>query len=266
MTVDLTDHDTLIALGITPVAMTDWFAFPEGPGPWALSVLGPERPKVLSTDTGYNFEEIASLEPDLILGVRYGPYEQTDYDRLSQIAPTVAKAAGAPRRRGRCTGRSRRAAPDPARPARPGAASTRCHQRCGPRPGRAGPAHHRCRRTRCASCPRPPPRCRCTPPRPDHRYPTHTVTTPSSARSTPRTRTPSTPSNAEALSCSPVPATLLDHGFLCKMHDLRRLQALLTSPPRHADHPAITPTAPSMTPYRQQRYITDHLSQTALSW
>ncbi|MGQ0773133.1 MAG: iron-siderophore ABC transporter substrate-binding protein [Pseudonocardiales bacterium] len=92
VSVGLTDQDVLLALGIKPIAVTDWFGLehPAATGPWALPQLGEARPTVLdSVDSGYPYEQIATLRPDLIVGVHWGPTEEADYTKLAQIAPTV---------------------------------------------------------------------------------------------------------------------------------------------------------------------------------
>lgn len=91
ISVGLTDQDVLLALGIKPVAVTSWFGLePAETGPWALPQLGETRPVVLdSVDSGYPYEQIATLHPDLIVGVHWGPTEEADYTKLSQIAPTL---------------------------------------------------------------------------------------------------------------------------------------------------------------------------------
>jgi len=64
--------------------------------PWSLDQLGDaEAPKVVGGPDGTNFEAIAALEPDLILGV-YADLSQGDYDKLSQIAPTIAQPEDQP--------------------------------------------------------------------------------------------------------------------------------------------------------------------------
>ena len=47
---------------------------------------------VLNTSDGLQFERIAALEPDLIVGTNAG-LDKADYDRLSAIAPTIAHGA-----------------------------------------------------------------------------------------------------------------------------------------------------------------------------
>lgn len=99
VTVGWTEQDALLALGVVPVATTGWIG--DAPGaihPWAKDELGEaELPEVLDDGDGIQFERIAALQPDLILAL-YVPFglTQGDYDRLSQIAPTVAPPAGVP--------------------------------------------------------------------------------------------------------------------------------------------------------------------------
>jgi iron complex transport system substrate-binding protein len=95
VTVGLTEQDALLALGIVPVATTEWLGAYDGEvGPWATERLGGAAlPKVLSNADGIEFEKIAALRPDLILGL-YSDLAQADYAKLSVIAPTVAAPPG----------------------------------------------------------------------------------------------------------------------------------------------------------------------------
>lgn len=90
--VGLVEQDALLALGVVPVATTEWFG--DQPGavfPWAEDELGDaEPPEVVGTSQEYDMERIAALQPDVILGL-YSGLTQKQYDRLSQIAPTVAQ-------------------------------------------------------------------------------------------------------------------------------------------------------------------------------
>jgi iron complex transport system substrate-binding protein len=94
--VGLTEQDALLALGIVPVGTTEWFG--EHPGaiwPWAedeLEALGGDTPTVVGDATAINFEKVAAQDPDLILAV-YAGLTDADYDKLAQIAPTVAQPA-----------------------------------------------------------------------------------------------------------------------------------------------------------------------------
>ena len=93
VTVGLTDQDALLALGVVPVATTEWLGkFPGAIGPWATAKLGGAAVPQVLTDTGSGpqFEKIAALKPDLILSL-YSGLTQESYSTLSQIAPTVAQ-------------------------------------------------------------------------------------------------------------------------------------------------------------------------------
>jgi iron complex transport system substrate-binding protein len=92
--VGLTEQDTVLALGHTPIATTEWYGEqPHAVWPWAQEALGDAKPTVLSAADGFDFEKIASLAPDLIIGTNSGMRER-DYEKLSKIAPTVTSVAG----------------------------------------------------------------------------------------------------------------------------------------------------------------------------
>src|SRR6218665_54834 len=92
VSVGYTEQDTLWALGLKPVGVTDWYGgYDFASWPWADEARGDSEPEVLSTSDGFDFEAIALLDPDLIIGTNAGLTEE-DYDRLSDIAPTVAHA------------------------------------------------------------------------------------------------------------------------------------------------------------------------------
>lgn len=91
----LTDADDLLALGVVPIAVTDWFgAEPFGVWPWAQPRLGGAQPVVLSLADGIPIDQIAALAPDLIVATDAGLDADT-YSRLSAIAPTVAQSGRA---------------------------------------------------------------------------------------------------------------------------------------------------------------------------
>lgn len=95
--VGLIEQDALLALGVTPVATTEWFG--DKPGalfPWAKAKLGDGAvPQVLSDKDGIQFEKVAALQPDLIIGL-YSGITAEDYKKLTALAPTVAQLAGSP--------------------------------------------------------------------------------------------------------------------------------------------------------------------------
>ena len=92
----LTDADDLLALGVVPIAVNDWFgAEPFGVWPWALPRLGTAQPAVINLADGVPVEQIAALTPDLIVATDAGLDKDT-YDRLTAIAPTIAQAGREP--------------------------------------------------------------------------------------------------------------------------------------------------------------------------
>ncbi|BBY80851.1 ABC transporter substrate-binding protein [Mycolicibacterium pulveris] len=87
----LTGQDDLLALGVVPIAVTDWFGGePFALWPWAQPKLGGAHPVVLSLAEGIQIDQIASLNPDLIIATNAGLDSDT-YTKLSEIAPTVAQ-------------------------------------------------------------------------------------------------------------------------------------------------------------------------------
>ncbi len=86
------DAETALALGVEPIGANDWLGFGnEGVGPW-LDGAYKTAPTILGT-TELDYEQIASLEPDLILDVRSSG-DQERYNRLSSIAPTIGVPNG----------------------------------------------------------------------------------------------------------------------------------------------------------------------------
>lgn len=91
------DAEMALSLGIKPVAVYDWQEFgadTKGVGPWADDLFGDVTPKIIErTDDSINYEQIQALSPDLILNTR-SSNDQKEYERLSQIAPTVYAPTG----------------------------------------------------------------------------------------------------------------------------------------------------------------------------
>lgn len=84
-------HDDILALGVVPVALRYWYGdYPQGVFPWAQDALGGAEPVQLKGDL--NIEQIAALQPDVILGISSGITAE-EYGLLSQIAPTIASPA-----------------------------------------------------------------------------------------------------------------------------------------------------------------------------
>jgi iron complex transport system substrate-binding protein len=87
-----TEQDDLLAVGVVPIAVTDWFGGePFGLWPWAQPKLGGAQPVVLNLNDGIQVDQIASLKPDLIVATNAG-LDQDTYTKLSAIAPTVAQS------------------------------------------------------------------------------------------------------------------------------------------------------------------------------
>ncbi|MCP4824904.1 MAG: ABC transporter substrate-binding protein [Shimia sp.] len=81
-------HDFLLALGVKPIALRHWYGPHDfGVWPWAQEVLGNAEPTVLYG--GIDIDQIALLEPDLIVG-QWSGMTKAEYALLSQIAPTLA--------------------------------------------------------------------------------------------------------------------------------------------------------------------------------
>ncbi len=86
------EHETLLTLGVIPIAVRDaWFDMPFATGPWVpeklRDKLSEAEPVVLSVSE-LDFEVIADLNPDVIVGIFSGMTEE-EYNILSQIAPTI---------------------------------------------------------------------------------------------------------------------------------------------------------------------------------
>ncbi len=96
VTVGWTDHEIVAALGEVPVGAVriNWGGNEAGSTDWfdeAVTELGSDPADITRYDDsdGIPVDEIAAMEPDLIIGSNSG-MTQEDYDRLARIAPTVA--------------------------------------------------------------------------------------------------------------------------------------------------------------------------------
>ncbi|QNJ93841.1 ABC transporter substrate-binding protein [Mycolicibacterium fluoranthenivorans] len=88
----LNEQDFLLAVGVVPIAVTDWFGGqPFGVWPWATAKLGSAQPALLNLANGIDTDAIAALKPDLIVATNAGLDKDT-YDKLAGIAPTVAQS------------------------------------------------------------------------------------------------------------------------------------------------------------------------------
>jgi iron complex transport system substrate-binding protein len=90
VTVGFNDQDFVLALGVTPVGERDNLGdYDATTRPWAEELLPAEEIPTVG-DAEIDLEAVAALEPDLIVGV-YSFMDQTVYDQLSGIAPTLAQ-------------------------------------------------------------------------------------------------------------------------------------------------------------------------------
>jgi iron complex transport system substrate-binding protein len=91
VTVGYTDQDAVLALGVVPVGVGDFLGgYDWRHRPWAQAALHGAEPAVVSGQQ-INFEAVAAQRPDLIVAINAG-LKRGDYEKLSQIAPTVAQS------------------------------------------------------------------------------------------------------------------------------------------------------------------------------
>ncbi|UCR89385.1 iron-siderophore ABC transporter substrate-binding protein [Mycetocola spongiae] len=96
VTIGWSAQDAVAALGVTPVGVPEyiWGGDEDGYLPWfadRVEELGGTLPEKLNNGSNgeIDFEQMLALDPDVILAPHSGLTE-TDYERLSTIAPTVA--------------------------------------------------------------------------------------------------------------------------------------------------------------------------------
>lgn len=90
--------DIVAALGVNPVGVNKvWGADDSGFTPWFKEYVDEnygKTPEVIPyVEDGPNYEAIKALKPDLILGL-YSGISDVEYERLSEIAPTVPYLKG----------------------------------------------------------------------------------------------------------------------------------------------------------------------------
>lgn len=89
VTVGATEQDILLQLGVVPVGVTQWYdGQASASWPWSVELLDGAEPEILDASDGFDFDRVADLEPDLIVGTD-AALSQQDYDRFSEIAPTI---------------------------------------------------------------------------------------------------------------------------------------------------------------------------------
>jgi iron complex transport system substrate-binding protein len=92
VTIGYGDEAPFLALRHKPVAIVYSGMFASGMTPWCEEKFGTSKP-VLLDGSMIDFEEIARLDPDVIVGV-FSQLDAGSYARLSRIAPTIAYRSG----------------------------------------------------------------------------------------------------------------------------------------------------------------------------
>ncbi|RZS36581.1 iron complex transport system substrate-binding protein [Herbihabitans rhizosphaerae] len=94
VTLGLSDHEIVLALGAKPVGVVDWFKErPFGKFPWQKAKWGDTEPQIVGERDDYNMERIIALQPDLIIA-QYSGMKKEQYDALSRLFPVVAQPVG----------------------------------------------------------------------------------------------------------------------------------------------------------------------------
>ena len=94
VTLGLSDADAVLALGVKPVGVVDWFEEkPYGKWPWAQPAWAGTAPAIVGVRDEYNLEKVAAARPDVIIA-QYSGMKKEQYDTLSKIAPVVAQPTG----------------------------------------------------------------------------------------------------------------------------------------------------------------------------
>ncbi|MGH8908552.1 MAG: iron-siderophore ABC transporter substrate-binding protein [Egibacteraceae bacterium] len=93
VSVGYNDQDPIVALGVIPVGVMEWYYNQPTGFFWVTERYGDTPPETVNgADLEINFEKVAALRPDLIVGV--SGLEEDDYQTLSRIAPTLAQPPG----------------------------------------------------------------------------------------------------------------------------------------------------------------------------
>lgn len=93
-TVNWSNQEVPLALGVVPVGMAEANFGGSEVLPWVqdkldeLGATGDKAPVLFDENDGVDFEAVADTRPDVILA-GYSGLTEEDYDRLSEIAPTV---------------------------------------------------------------------------------------------------------------------------------------------------------------------------------
>lgn len=94
VTLNWNNADSVLALGLVPVGTSkmNWGSVTsKGLLPWTekkFEELGVDNPNVFNDLDGYDYEAIAGAAPDIIVAP-YSGMDEKEYERLSEIAPTI---------------------------------------------------------------------------------------------------------------------------------------------------------------------------------
>jgi len=93
---DFPSADNAIALGVVPVGMAEVTYVEGGVMAWTKAALGDRKPEIFNVDSGFPFETIAKLDPDVILAIHTYPLISENWDKLNAIAPVVGHLGKGP--------------------------------------------------------------------------------------------------------------------------------------------------------------------------
>lgn len=94
---DFPSADAAIALGMKPIAMVDLSYLEGGVQEWTKAGLAGfkgKEPELLKTDSGFPFEKLDRLDPDVILATNTYPLIEESWEVLNDIAPVVGHIEG----------------------------------------------------------------------------------------------------------------------------------------------------------------------------
>ncbi|MCE3550883.1 ABC transporter substrate-binding protein [Pseudonocardia sp. RS11V-5] len=89
------DTDALLAVGVKPVGIVDWFQVPPANNTWSWEeqAFGGTVPEVVGVRDEYDLEKVAALRSDLVVAAYSGMSEEQS-NPLSQITKVVAQPVG----------------------------------------------------------------------------------------------------------------------------------------------------------------------------
>lgn len=93
VSVGYNDQDPIVALGVIPVGVADWWGDENATGfSWTRKRYGDTKPELVGLFYELSFEKVAALHPEVIIGV--SGMDKDTFETFSKIAPTVPPPAG----------------------------------------------------------------------------------------------------------------------------------------------------------------------------